>query len=189
MSAERAQPVEFPVEGISDGSIRIRLWADSDEPAVIAALQDPEIPRWTRVPENYDESDASEWTVERRRQQETGEGVHLVIVDAEGDEFLGAIGVHDVEREEGRCNIGYYLAREARGGGVMTRAVRMLSKWVFESLPVERIEIPVIVENSASRRVAERAGYAFEGVLRSHTVIKGQRRDIAMHSLLRGELR
>jgi RimJ/RimL family protein N-acetyltransferase len=181
--------IEFPVEGLTDGSIRLRLRADSDEPAMIAALQDPEIPRWTRVPENYDEEDAAEWTVERRRQHEAGEGLHLVIADAESDEFLGAIGVHDIDRDEGRCNIGYYLARDARGRGVMTRAVRMLSRWAFENLPVERIEIPVIVENSPSRRVAERAGYVFEGILRSHTVIKGRRRDIAMHSLLRGELR
>jgi RimJ/RimL family protein N-acetyltransferase len=67
--------------------------------------------------------------------------------------------------------------------------VRMLSRWAFDNLPVDRIEIQVVAENDASRRVAERAGYTFEGVLRSHTVIKGTRRDMAMYSLLRGELR
>lgn len=181
-------PIEFPVEGISDGEIRLRVRADSDEPAMIAALQDPEIPRWTRVPENYDERDAAEWTVERRRQQEAGEGLHLVIADADSDEFLGAIGAHDIDRTDGRCNIGYYLAREARGQGVMTRAVTMLSRWAFDNLPVDRIEITIHPENAPSRSVAERAGYTFEGVLRSHTVIKGKRRDMAMHSLLRDEL-
>jgi RimJ/RimL family protein N-acetyltransferase len=182
------QPIEFPVEGICDGSIRIRLRADSDEAAMIAALQDPEIPRWTRVPAPYDESTAAEWAVESRRQQESGEGLHLIIADAETDRLMGSIGIHDIDRLEGRCNIGYYLAREARGRGLMTRAVRMVSRWSFENLPVERIEIPVIAENTASRRVAEHAGYAFESILRSHTVIKGSRRDIAMYSLLRGEL-
>ena len=180
-------PIEFPVEGISDGSIRIRLRADSDNAAIVAACQDPEIPRWTRVPEPYDERTAAEWADESTRQQEAGVGVHLVITDAEGGEFLGSIGIHDIDRTEGRCNIGYFLAREARGRGVTTRAVTMLSRWAFENLPVDRIEIPVIVENVDSRRVAERAGYAFEGILRSHTVIKGTRRDIAMYSLLRGE--
>ncbi len=180
--------IEFPVEGIADEAIRLRLRAESDEPAMIAALQDPEIPRWTRVPENYDERAAAEWTLERRRQQETGEGLHLVIADAENDRFLGSIGIHDIDRAEGRCNIGYYLAREARGRGLMTRAVRMLSRWAFENLPVDRIEIPVMAGNGASRSVAERAGYTFEGILRSHTVIKERRHDMAMHSLLRGEL-
>jgi len=184
-----AEPLEFPVEGLTDGSIRIRLRAESDEQAMIAALQDPEIPRWTRVPEPYDESTAAEWAVESRRQQESGEGLHLIIADAETDRLMGSIGIHDIDRAEGRSSIGYYLAREARGRGLMTRAVRMLSRWAFENVPVERIEIPVIAANTASRRVAERAGYTFEGILRSHTVVKGRRRDIAMYSLLRGELR
>ncbi len=189
MTEGEARPIEFPVEGISDGSIRVRVRADSDQPAMIAALQDPEIPRWTRVPEPYDEGTAAEWAVESRRQQEAGEGIHLVIVAAEGGEFLGSIGIHDIDRSEGRCNIGYYLAREARGRGLMTRAVRMVSRWAFENLPVDRIEIPVIADNRPSRRVAERAGYSFEGVLRSHTIIKGRRRDMAMYSLLRNEAR
>ena len=70
----------------------------------------------------------------------------------------------------------------------MTRAVLLLSRWAFETLPVERIEITIEPENTASCAVAERAGYTFEGVLRSHTVIKGRRRDMGMYSLLRSEL-
>ena len=180
--------LEFPVEGISDGSIRIRLRADSDTPAIVAACQDPEIPRWTRVPEPYDVDSAEDWAAESKRQQEAGEGLHLVIADATSGDLLGSIGVHDVNPVDRRGNIGYWLAREARGRGIMTRAVTMLSKWAFENLGIDRIEIPVDSQNTASRAVAERAGYTFEGVLRSHTVIKGRRRDMAIYSLLRREL-
>jgi RimJ/RimL family protein N-acetyltransferase len=70
----------------------------------------------------------------------------------------------------------------------MTRAVLLLSRWIFDNLAAERIEITIEPQNAASRAVAERAGYAFEGVLRSYTEIKGQRRDMAMYSLLRGDL-
>jgi RimJ/RimL family protein N-acetyltransferase len=180
--------IEFPVEGISDGSIRIRLRADADTAAIVAACQDPEIPRWTRVPDSYDETSANEWAVESMRQQEAGEGLHLLIVDAQTDDLLGSIGVHDINRIDRRCDIGYWLATEARGRGVMAHAVTLLSEWAFGNLPVERIEITIEPSNAASRAVAERAGYTFEGVLRSHTVIKGRRRDMAMYSLLRGEL-
>jgi len=189
LSGAESRGIEFAVEGITDGQIRLRLRADSDTPALVAACRDPEVPRWTRVPDDYDERAAAEWEAEARRQRQSGEGLHLVIADAESDGFLGSIGIHDIDREEGRSNIGYYLAPEARGHGVMTRAVRLVSRWAFDNLPVDRLEIPVIAENSASRRVAERAGYTFEGVLRSHTVIKRRRRDMAMYSLLRGELR
>ncbi len=70
----------------------------------------------------------------------------------------------------------------------MTRAVLLLSRWIFDNLAAERIEITIEPQNAASRAVAKRAGYAFEGVLRSYTEIKGQRRDMAMYSLLRGDL-
>jgi RimJ/RimL family protein N-acetyltransferase len=112
-----------------------------------------------------------------------------VIADAQTDEFLGSIGTREISRPDGRWDIGYFLAPEARGRGVMTRAVRMLTEWAFDNLPVDRLEITTEPANAASRAVAERAGYTFEGVLRSHTMIKGTRRDMAMYSLLRGELR
>lgn len=188
MTEAESPRIEFPVEGVSDGSIRLRLRADSDTPAIVAACQDPEIVRWTRVPEAYDEAAAAEWAAESSRQQESGDGVHLIVADADTDAFLGAIGVHNVNRPQGRCDIGYFLAPEARGRGVMAGAVRLLGEWVFASLAVERIEITVEPANAPSRTVAERAGYTFEGILRSHTVIKGRRRDMAMYSLLRDEL-
>jgi ribosomal-protein-alanine N-acetyltransferase len=182
------QTIEVPVEGISDGSIRLRLRTDTDNPAIVAACRDPEIARFTRVPDSYDESTAAEWATESQRQREAGEGMHLVIADVEGDELLGSIGLRIGPPGEGRCDLGYWLAPQGRGRGVMTRAVLLLSKWAFENLPVERIEITIEPENSASLAVAERAGYTFEGVLRSHTEIKGRRRDMAMYSLLRAEL-
>ena len=70
----------------------------------------------------------------------------------------------------------------------MTKAVRLLSAWIFESLPMDRITITAEPENQASRTVAERAGFTFEGVLRSYFVNKGVRRDAASYSLVRGEL-
>jgi [ribosomal protein S5]-alanine N-acetyltransferase len=179
--------IEFPVEGISDGSIRLRLRADADNPAIVEACRDPEIVRWTRVPDSYDETTAAEWASESLRQREAGTGLHLVIADAATDRLLGSIGVH-VNRGDGRSDVGYWLTPQTRGRGVMARALRLFSRWIFDNLGTERIEITVEPRNSASRAVAERAGYSFEGVLRSYTEIKGQRRDMAMYSLLRDEL-
>ena len=67
-------------------------------------------------------------------------------------------------------------------------AVRLLAAWIFEALPVDRIGIAAERDNAGSCAVAERAGFRFEGVLRSWLVIKGVPRDTAMYSLLRGEL-
>jgi RimJ/RimL family protein N-acetyltransferase len=181
--------IEFPVEGLSDGVVRLRLMAESDLPAVVAACQDPEIPRWTRVPEPYGESDARSWFEQEAEQRVRGEQLGLLIVDPGNERLLGAVGIVRVDSQEGRCELGYWMARDSRERGLATRAVRLLSGWAFENLSVDRIEIHAEPENAASRRVAERAGFTLEGVLRSYRVHKGLRRDAASYSLLRGELR
>jgi RimJ/RimL family protein N-acetyltransferase len=181
--------IEFPVEGLSDGEIRLRLLAEADLDPLIEAVQDPEIPRWTRIPSPYGHVEAQEWLVEEARLRRSGEGLATVIVDAEAGALLGGIGMVHVDWQERTSELGYWLALQARGRGVMTRAVRMLSEWIFDNLPIDRLGIMASVDNAASRAVAERAGFQFEGVLRSFVIIKGERHDMAVHSLLRGELR
>jgi RimJ/RimL family protein N-acetyltransferase len=181
-------PIEFPVEGIGDDEIRLRLRSDADVPALVAICQDPEIPRWTRVPENYSEETAHEWAKRAAADERSGAGLHLLVADAETDRLLGSAGIVHIDWEESRCEIGYFLAREERGRGLMARAVRLLSRWIFDTLPMDRLEIHTEPQNQASCRVAERAGFTFEGVLRSHFVNKGRRRDAASYSLIRGEL-
>jgi len=183
------QPIEFPVEGLGDGVVRLRLMAEADLPAIVAACQDPEIPRWTRVPETYGESEARSWFAQEAEQRARGEQLGLVIVDPGSGRLEGSVGIVRFDSQEGRCELGYWTARDSRGRGLATRAVRLLSGWAFEHLPIDRIEIHAEPENAASRRVAERAGFRFEGVLRSYLVNKGVRRDAASYSLLRGELR
>ncbi len=178
--------IEFPIGGIDDGVVRLRLHADADLEPVAAASLDPEVLRWTRVPDDNDARAMAEWIGEWR--SGSGEELHLVIADAGSDELLGAIGIPRIERDERRCEIGYWLAAGARGRGVATRAVRLLAAWIFEALPVDRIGIAAERDNAGSCAVAERAGFRFEGVLRSWLVIKGVPRDTAMYSLLRGEL-
>jgi RimJ/RimL family protein N-acetyltransferase len=183
-----AQSIEFPVEGLSDGEIRLRLLAEADLEGLIQAVQDPEIPRWTRIPSPYGEAEAQEWLVEGARRRESGEGVDSMIVDVATDELLGGVGMVHVDWQERTSELGYWLARPARGRGVMNRAVRLLSAWIFENLPIDRLGIMASVDNARSRAVAERAGFVFEGVLRSFVIIKGERHDMAVYSLLRGEL-
>jgi RimJ/RimL family protein N-acetyltransferase len=189
VNEDRPGPIEFPVEGITDGVVRLRLLAETDLDALVEAVQDPDVPRWTRIPSPYGEADAQEWLVEGTSRREAGEGLDAMIVDVETDALLGGVGMVHIDWQERTSELGYWLARRARGRGVMTRAVRMLSEWIFENLPIERLGIMASVDNAASRAVAERAGFQFEGVLRSFVIIKGERHDMAGYSLLRGELR
>jgi len=177
--------IAFPIGGIDDGVVRLRLHADADLERVAAESLDPDVLRWTRVPDDNSAAAMREWIDEWRA---AANELHLVIVDARSGEFLGATGIVRFERDERRCEIGYWLAPGARGRGVATRAVRLLAGWIFASLSVDRIGIAAERRNRDSCAVAERAGFELEGVLRSWLVIKGERRDTAMYSLLREEL-
>ena len=115
-----------------------------------------------------------------------GTDLSLLAVDAE-DRLLGSVGLHGLGSDQRRGEIGYWTAVEARGRGVATRSVRLLSAHAFAALPLERLEIGVEVGNEASRKVAEQAGYTAEGVLRAWMRLKGRSIDVLMHSLLRAE--
>jgi RimJ/RimL family protein N-acetyltransferase len=68
-----------------------------------------------------------------------------------------------------------------RGRGVATAAVDLMSARAFAD-GWHRLELHIDPDNAASRRVAEKAGYAFEGVLRSYEVLKDARVDVAMYA-------
>jgi RimJ/RimL family protein N-acetyltransferase len=70
---------------------------------------------------------------------------------------------------------------------VATRAVRLLSGWALRELRLPRVQLLADVDNVASQRVAEKAGFRREGVLRQALEIKGRRSDCVMYSLLQGE--
>ena len=164
---------------LEDEEILLRPPTADDVSALTEALQDPEIPRWTRVPSPYTEDDARSWLAS------TGEE-RFLIVDRDTGDLLGGVGLRP--DGEGVGEIGYWVRREARGRGVAPRAVRLLSEWALRERGLARISLITEPENVASQRVAEKAGYHREGLLRSWMELKGERRDFVMFSLLREDL-
>ncbi|MGH2994851.1 MAG: GNAT family N-acetyltransferase [Gaiellaceae bacterium] len=164
---------------LEDGEIVLRPPSEEDIPAIAEACQDPEVPRWTRVPSPYTVEDA------RAFQARASEGA-FAVVDRRTGEFLGMIGVRDIGDSVGQ--IGYWMKREARGRGVATRALRLVSEWAFDALKLARLQLITEPENVASQRVAEKAGFQREGLLRAFAEIKGRRPDFYLYSLLPGDL-
>ena len=115
--------------------------------------------------------------------------VELVIADAAHAEPLGLISLRVAERDPGLAAVGYWLCPEARGRGAATAAVRLVAHWAFDELGVQRLELTTAPENVASQRVAERAGFTREGVLRALGATKDDGRcDTVMFSLLPADL-
>jgi RimJ/RimL family protein N-acetyltransferase len=155
-----------------------------DAPAVAAACRDPEIHRWTFIPQPYRLEDAQGWIAVQETAREGGESLALLVVDARDDALLGAVGLTVRSREHDRVEIGYWTAAEARGRGVATTGVRLVSRWALGALGARRVELLPFVGNDASCRVAERAGYRREGIMRAYFVHGGRPVDAIMYSLV-----
>jgi len=164
----------------------LRAWHLDDAPAVEAACQDSAISYWIPfVPSPYTCEDAETYL---RGCIESGDERHpFAIVDAATGRLLGSIDMGVNAMRTG--HVGYWVAAEARGRGVCTRALGTLARWALEELELQRLELVTDPDNVASQRVAEKAGFRREGVLRSHLQHRdGRRRDSVIFSLLPGEL-
>jgi RimJ/RimL family protein N-acetyltransferase len=166
--------------------IVLRPWRIEDVPAVTAACQDPEIARWLAfVPEPYTEADARFYVQDCIDAPD--ERKPFAITEAETGAVIGSIDMRINRMATG--HIGYWLTAEARGRGLTTAALRALSRWAIDELRLGRVELVTDPDNIASQRVAEKAGFTREGILRSILVNRdGSRRDGVMFSLLPGEL-
>jgi RimJ/RimL family protein N-acetyltransferase len=184
----RREPLTFPIGGIDDGVVRIRLRSDADLPAIVEACQDDAIKHYTRVAEDYTLDTARDFAQWAANEAAKGRELSLVLADVEDDSLIGSIGFFDYVPVEGRLELGYWLAPWARGRGAMTRGVRLLCEWIFDELDVHRISAGIEPDNAPSQALIERIGFRREGILRSYFSLKGRRRDVVSYSLLRGEL-
>ena len=152
---------------------------------------DPLVQRFSwRLARPYTEADARAYIEASEAARLRGEQLELAIhVPGDPAAVLGGAALYDVDPEQGRCGLGYWLAAPARGRGVATRAAVLLARWGFAELGLARIELTCGPDNLASQRVAERVGFTREGLLRSHMAFKGGRRDTLVYGLLPGELR
>jgi RimJ/RimL family protein N-acetyltransferase len=170
---------------LTDGVVTLRHWVESDVPALVECVDgDPEITVWLdQVPQPYTPDDARAFIDGTAVDQET-----YAVTDAGSGRVLGSIGLG--RSTDGVCEIGYWIREDARGEGATTRALVLLSRDALGRDGVERVQLRADVENLSSCRVAEKAGFNREGVLRSaHWNARlGRRQDWAMYSLLPADL-
>ena len=140
------------------------------------------------MPSPYTEEHARSWIEQTIRDWDRRQGESAFAV-TDGGVIVGAIGLRLLEDEYiARGSIGYWVAADARGRGVATGALRIVSRWAFRQLGLPRVELVTDPENRASQRVAEKAGFRQEGQLRGYIQMRNGQRDCVMFSLLATEL-
>jgi RimJ/RimL family protein N-acetyltransferase len=188
MATRLFRPFPAPDRPLTDGTLVLRLPREADAPAIAAACADPEIARWIPVPVPYRLEDARAFVAFIAEGWSSGREPTFVIADAADGALLGTLAFHRRPDEPGKAAVGYWLAPGARGRGAATGAVLLAVRWAFGIEPaLVRMELLTLVGNEASGRVALRAGFTREGVLRRYLPFRGELMDAVMFARLRGD--
>lgn len=164
---------------------KIRQWRESDAPDLAAALSNEKILDNLRdgLPFPYTEKDGLDFIKAMLSSEKNDTFPFAVTVD---DKAIGSIAVFrqgNIHRLTGE--LGYYIAEEYWGNGIMTQAVRQICEYVFKNSDLIRIYAEPFAYNTASCRVLEKAGFQLEGVLRNNAIKNGKVLDMKMYSLIK----
>ncbi|HEY3528263.1 MAG TPA: GNAT family N-acetyltransferase [Nocardioides sp.] len=172
----------------ADG-LRLRPWRDSDVPRIVEACSDERTQQWLgSMPFPYDESEARAYLEHLRENRATGRSVGWAVVDPEDDLALGSVSFFDYMPEV-ELEIGFWTHPDARGRGVMTRAMARVVAYAFEDLGVRRVMAGAAADNAASRHVIEANGLTAWGTERLGTGIRTGRTDCVFYDVLVEEWR
>ena len=172
---------------LADDLIRLEPLGEQHLGGLAELGQDPLVARNTRVPEPWPDGFERTWLELYEQGHRDGTRDGYAVVDAETGDFLGIAGVVDIEPDANQGEIGYALAPDARGLGIATRALELVTRYALGELGLERVELQIATDNDASIRVAEKCGYRREGVLRSLYIKPGRRGDFVIYSKLPGD--
>ncbi|MFC8296644.1 GNAT family N-acetyltransferase [Micromonospora orduensis] len=181
----RPQPTLFA--GADAGELRLRPMEEQDLDALVRTCRDPETIRWTTVPDPYDHADARWYQDHCRELWARGDAACFAIADPD-DRYAGSIDLRLSPADPLLADVGFMTAPTARGRGYMPAALLALSAWGFTALGLARIEWKAHVGNNASHRVAEKAGFSFEGIARGGIPHRGGRADVWIAALLAEDL-
>jgi RimJ/RimL family protein N-acetyltransferase len=185
------KPLE-PVH-LSAGRLYLRPLIPADEAAVAEALRDPGVARWNTglaILAAPEPQRAAMWLRVREQGWVTGTSAHFAVTDATTGELLGSVGIRDINRTPQQALASYWTMPAARGRGVAAQGLDVLCRWGFAAwdaggLGLHRISLDHALVNTGSCRVAEKAGFLCEGVMRGSFVDhEGNRYDSHLHARL-----
>ena len=167
---------------------KIRKWELSDAADLAAALSNKKVQDNLRdgLPYPYTEQDGRDYILAMLSVNEDETFAFAITIDKK---VIGSIGIFrqgNIHRRT--AELGYYIAEEYWGKGVMTEAVRQACAYVFDKSDIIRIYAEPFTHNIASCRVLEKAGFQYEGTLRSNAVKNGKVIDMNIYSLLKTEV-
>jgi ribosomal-protein-alanine N-acetyltransferase len=188
MSNAAAAPPPFPT--LHTPRLVLREITTDDAPALLAIHGDAETMRWFGTDPPPDLAAAKQlvqlfagWRLQ------ANPGTRWGLQRADDPRLLGSVGLFAWNRAWRKCSLGYELARDAQGQGLMHEALCAVLDWGFAQMQLHRVEAQVHPDNTASLRLVQRLGFQQEGRLREVGHWAGQAHDLLQWGLLQREWR
>jgi len=171
---------------LSSEQVVMRPYRDDDAALLFAAARESTDTVGIWMPwchAEYAEGEAIAWVKKCQASWDGGEECEFAVFDHAGA-YIGGAGLNHFNRVHNLANLGYWVRQSRQREGFAVAVVRCLAKFGFETLHLTRIEIVAAVDNTLSRRVAEKAGAEFECVARNRLLIRGIPVAAAVYSLV-----
>jgi RimJ/RimL family protein N-acetyltransferase len=178
----------FPDVVVRTERLTLRPLREDDVDVMVAAVMDPDVQRWLPLPNPYSRAEGLSYVGELAPAARTSGRGLVRGIEMDG----GLVGLIDLKRTDWRhreTEIGYWATPAARGRGVMTEATVALSRWALAEAGFERVVLRIATGNAASRRVAEKAGFTYEGTARNAGIVHTGRVNLAIYSLIPADVR
>lgn len=169
---------------ITNSGLVLKPFAKEDIPEFVAAVKESAGIWMPWGHKGYSEGDAKKWfeSCQRNIAKETAYDIGIFL--AKGGDLVGGISINQINRHNNSGNVGYWVRESLRGQGIAVRAVELVTEFGFNNLALTRLEICVLKDNKASRRVAEKSGATFECIAQNRLVHNGKAMAAAVYALV-----
>ncbi len=177
---------------LGNETLLLRAFRADDAEAIHAAVRESmkELTQWLSwCHADYAIADTRQFLDGRAEAFQRDGEYSFAIIERVSGRFVGATGINQIEKAALRANLGYWLRTSASGRGYATQATKLVARWAFEALGLERIEIVAAAGNVESQRVAERVGATRETIARNRLRVHGVQHDAVVFSLIPADAR
>jgi RimJ/RimL family protein N-acetyltransferase len=177
----------LPFITLTDGVINLRPFEFGEENSLHQAVHESlsELAPWMSwANENYTVETALNFITVTRAYWSNGSLYAFAIIDAQTGALIGGCSLSHLHPVYHFCNLGYWVRASRQREGIAGRATQLAARFAFEKIKLIRAEIVIAVGNKPSKRVAEKVGAHYEGILLNRMVVGTQVYDAHMFSLL-----
>jgi RimJ/RimL family protein N-acetyltransferase len=169
-------------------NVVLRKLSPTDAGSITEHIKDKAVIRWLLVvPYPYRKRDAERFIRARQNERRTRKSYTFGISPKGKNEIIGIIDLSDIDREDKKAEIGYWIGKRFWGRGLMTEAINLMAGFGFRELRLNKIYARIFEGNLASMKALEKNNFLHEGILRNEIRKYGRWIDEYYYGLLRSE--